>query len=126
MVNWQFPDDLIGCVLYHHQGLEILSDPSLGRTALGAVALAGLLPDFFQQTSDGLERLIKLDLAWPGFRLRDRLARRQPVSRSRPRGQPGIPRFFTAMRKNLRSPFKDDIEKTNSGLRRDIKPMSKY
>ncbi len=49
MVNWQFPDDLIGCVLYHHQGLEILSDPSLGRTALGAVALAGLLPDFFSK-----------------------------------------------------------------------------
>jgi hypothetical protein len=75
MRNWQFPDDLICCVLCHHQGLEILSDPALGRSALGAVAIAGLLPDFFHQTADGLERLMKLDVAWPAFRLHERLKR---------------------------------------------------
>lgn len=75
MQDWHFPDDLVCCVLYHHQGLDILSDPALGRTALGAVAIAGLLPDFFHQTADGLERLLKLDVAWPAFRLHDRLKR---------------------------------------------------
>lgn len=75
MLNWQFPDDLTCCVLYHHQGLDILSDPALGRTALGPVAIAGLLPDFFHQTPDGLDRLMKLDVAWPAFRLHDRLKR---------------------------------------------------
>jgi serine/threonine-protein kinase len=75
MQNWHFPDDLICCVLYHHHGLDILSDPALGRTALGPVAIAGLLPDFFRQTADGLERLIKLDVAWPAFRLHERLKR---------------------------------------------------
>lgn len=73
--DWQVPDDLSCCVLHHHQGLDILSDPALGRTALGAVAIAGLLPDFFHQTADGLERLTKLDVAWPAFRLHDRLKR---------------------------------------------------
>lgn len=73
--DWQVPDDLICCVLYHHQGLDILSDPGLGRTALGPVAIAGLLPDFFHQTADGLERLAKLDVAWPAFRLHERLKR---------------------------------------------------
>jgi hypothetical protein len=39
MLDWQFPDDLICCVLYHHQGLDILSDPALGRTALGPTSI---------------------------------------------------------------------------------------
>jgi serine/threonine-protein kinase len=75
MVSWKFPDDLACCVLHHHAGLEILSDKLLGRTAVSAVAIAGLLPDFFQQVPDGLDRLIKLDSVWPAFRLADRLER---------------------------------------------------
>lgn len=75
MVDWKFPDDLVCCVLHHHQGLDILSNPQLGRSAAAAVAIAGLLPDFFHQVPQGLDRLIKLDIAWPAFQLAERLHR---------------------------------------------------
>lgn len=75
MVDWKFPDDLVCCVLHHHHGLEILSHPQMGRSAVAAVAIAGLLPDFFHQVPQGLERLIKLDTAWPAFQLAERLQR---------------------------------------------------
>ncbi len=72
---WKFPDDLTCCVLAHHEGLAILSDPDLGRSAAAPVAIAGLLPDFFQQTPQGLDSLLKLDAAWPAFQLAERLER---------------------------------------------------
>lgn len=75
MVHWKFPDDLICCALYHHAGLEILADERLGRTAVAAVAIAGLLPDFFHQVPQGFKLLQKLNTAWPGFQLAERLKR---------------------------------------------------
>ncbi|MCA9069903.1 MAG: HDOD domain-containing protein, partial [Planctomycetaceae bacterium] len=75
MVDWKFPDDLVCCVLYHHNGLDVLSNPQIGRSAVAAVAIAGLLPDFFHQVPQGLDRLIKLDTAWPAFQLAERLQR---------------------------------------------------
>lgn len=75
MVDWKFPDDLVCCVLHHHNGLDILSNPQMGRSAAAAVAIAGLLPDFLHQTPGGLERLMKLDSAWPAFQLGERLER---------------------------------------------------
>jgi len=69
MLDWAFPDDLICCVLFHHQGLSILDDAVLGRTAAAAAAIAGLMPDPLQQEPNGMARLMELEKRWPEFRL---------------------------------------------------------
>jgi HD-like signal output (HDOD) protein len=47
--RWNLPDDLVCCILFHHQGLKILTDKQLGRTPVAAVALSALLPDQLRQ-----------------------------------------------------------------------------
>src|SRR5437763_1739706 len=47
--RWKLPDELVCCILFHHQGLEILAHPALGRSPVAAVALAALLPDQLRQ-----------------------------------------------------------------------------
>lgn len=69
MLDWKFPDDLVCCVLLHHGGLAVLSDPEVGRTAAAAVAVAGLIPDALRQSGDGLPELLKLQQVWPQFDL---------------------------------------------------------
>jgi HD-like signal output (HDOD) protein len=69
MFDWGFPDDLICCVLFHHRGLAVLSDEKLVQSAAAAVALAGLMPDSFRQSPDGLQQLEKLAGIWSGFDL---------------------------------------------------------
>ncbi len=69
MLDWKFPDDLVCCVLLHHGGLSVLSDPEIGRTAAAAVAVAGLVPDPLRQSGDGLAELQKLQQVWPQFDL---------------------------------------------------------
>jgi len=72
--RWHLPDDLVCCLLYHHEGLRILADPQLGRSAAAAVALSALLPDQLRQHYHGLEQLLKLGEKWPKFSL-ERLAK---------------------------------------------------
>jgi serine/threonine-protein kinase len=67
--RWQLPDELVCCILYHHQGLEILTHPELGRSPVAAVALAALLPDQLRQCYQGLEQLLVLEQKWPAFKL---------------------------------------------------------
>jgi len=67
--RWKLPDDLVCCILYHHQGPEILDHPQLGRSSAAAVALAALLPDQLRQCYDGLEQLRALERRWPAFRM---------------------------------------------------------
>lgn len=70
LMDWSFPDDLVCCVYLHHGGLELLSHPQLGRTAVAAVALAALIPDPLTQSgASGLQQLLRLDAAWPEFQL---------------------------------------------------------
>ncbi len=69
MGGWGFPDDLVACVLFHHRGTEVLQDEQLGRTAVAAVAISGLLPDSFRQVPGGLLELLELDVKWPAFDL---------------------------------------------------------
>lgn len=69
MFDWGFPDDLICCVFYHHRGMSVLADEKLGQSAAAAVALAGLMPDSFRQSPDGLQQLEKLAGIWSGFDL---------------------------------------------------------
>jgi len=70
MFGWGFPDDLICCVLFHHQGLSLLAHPEAGKTTAAAVALASLAPDPLRQTPAGLEMLGRLSTAWKAFDLK--------------------------------------------------------
>ncbi len=67
--RWKLPDDLVCCLLFHHRGLHILADKQLGRSAVAAVALSGLLPDQLRQQYNGLEQLALLQQKWPAFQL---------------------------------------------------------
>jgi HD-like signal output (HDOD) protein len=69
MFDWGFPDDLVCCVLFHHHGLSLLGDEALGQSAAAAVALAGLMPDSFRQSPDGLQQLVQLSGVWDDFDL---------------------------------------------------------
>lgn len=73
--RWHLPDDLVCCILFHHQGLRILTDPTLGRSPAAAVALSALLPDQLRQNYSGLEQLRLLETKWGAFSL-DELAER--------------------------------------------------
>ncbi|HEY3963141.1 MAG TPA: HDOD domain-containing protein [Planctomycetaceae bacterium] len=68
--RWKLPDELVGCILFHHAGIEILSHPELGRTAVAAVALSALLPDQLRQCYQGLEQLVVVEQAWPALNLK--------------------------------------------------------
>lgn len=69
--RWKLPDELVCCILYHHHGLQVLAHPQLGRTAVAAVALSGLLPDQLRQCYRGLEQLMLLEEKWPAFKLQE-------------------------------------------------------
>jgi HD-like signal output (HDOD) protein len=64
---WGLPGDLVCCILYHHAGLQILTDPKLGRTPVAASALSALLRDQFCLHDHGFELLAKLERKWPAF-----------------------------------------------------------
>jgi serine/threonine-protein kinase len=68
--RWNLPDELVCCILYHHEGLRILADPDLGRSSVAAVAISALLPDQLRQQYRGLEQLIKLSEKWAKFNLK--------------------------------------------------------
>ncbi|MFT4559741.1 MAG: HD-like signal output (HDOD) protein [Porticoccaceae bacterium] len=69
MFEWGFPDDLICCVMIHHDGLAILTDADLGQSAAAAVAVATLIPDPLRQSSGGMEQLQNLSNIWNAFDL---------------------------------------------------------
>jgi hypothetical protein len=67
--NASLPGELACCILYHHGGLQLLTDPRLGRTPVAASALSALLPDQFSHDDHGFELLTKLEQKWPAFHL---------------------------------------------------------
>ena len=69
--RWKLPDELVCCILFHHRGLSLLTDPVLGRSPVAAVMLSGLLPDQLRQQYTGLEQLALLESKWPAFNLID-------------------------------------------------------
>ncbi len=56
-LGWDFPDDLVCCILLHHEPLPRLAELGLAGTAAVAVRLAAFLPDWFRQDVRGLENL---------------------------------------------------------------------
>ncbi len=69
MFDWGIPEDLVCCVLVHHRGRRVLSDPELRNTAAAAVAVSSLVPDALGQVPNGLDQLLDLDETWPQFNL---------------------------------------------------------
>ncbi|TWU07278.1 HDOD domain protein [Symmachiella macrocystis] len=69
MYGWDFPDDLICCVVLHHRGLKLFNDPQLRTTAAAAVAASSLMPDPLKQIPSGLDQLVKLGKKWKAFDL---------------------------------------------------------
>lgn len=67
--RWNFPAELICCILYHNYGLRILGHPELGRTAVAAVAVSALLPDELRQQRGGIQQLVQLSGKWKTFDL---------------------------------------------------------
>jgi HD-like signal output (HDOD) protein len=66
--QWNLPDELVCCILYHHAGMSILLHPKLGRSPVAAAALAAMIPDPLH-VHHGLEQLAKLEKIWPAFNL---------------------------------------------------------
>ncbi len=69
MYSWEFPDELICCVYFHHHGLKILKDEKLGKTSAAAVAISSLIPDALRQETDSLQKLIDLEKEWDELEL---------------------------------------------------------
>lgn len=67
--RWYLPDEIVCCILLHHQGLTLLADPELRRTSVTAVAISALLPCQLRQNFTGLEQLLLLEQKWPAFNL---------------------------------------------------------
>jgi HD-like signal output (HDOD) protein len=67
--GWNLPDELVCCICFHHSGLQILTDPRMGRSPVAATAISALLPDQFCTHNYGLARLKKLEPKWPAFNL---------------------------------------------------------
>jgi HD-like signal output (HDOD) protein len=93
--QWNLPDELICCILYHHAGLRILSHPKLGRSPVAAVGLAAMIPDPLH-AHHGMEQLAKLEAVWPDFNL-ERLA--ETVDRQQQEAAIGVRNDFPLSRR---------------------------
>lgn len=93
---WEFPSDLVCCVLLHHKALDVLKDESLRSTAIAAVAIAGLLPDQLRQEPGGLELLEQLQAADARF---DMTALATDVAEDFRETEPGLENPFPLLRR---------------------------
>jgi eukaryotic-like serine/threonine-protein kinase len=67
MHDWGFPDELVACVLLHHDAKRVLADASLRETAVGATVAAASLPESLHQSPAGFEMLLELQKVLPGY-----------------------------------------------------------
>ena len=69
MYAWEFPDELVCSVFFHHHGIELLQHDLLKKSAVAAVAVSTLLPEAMKQENNGLEKLQSLQESWDEFDL---------------------------------------------------------
>ena len=67
MHDWGFPEDLVACVLLHHDAERVLSDESLRESSIGAAFAAACLPESLGQSPAGFESLMRLQKEVSGF-----------------------------------------------------------
>ncbi len=109
--KWSLPDELVGCILFHHFGLRILAHPQLGRSPAAAVALSAMLPDQLRQHQNGLDLLLKLGDKWKAFDLAE-LAER--VDEQHAEMDLGVQNDFPLSRR-CSAAAKDSAESYNDG-----------
>ena len=66
--EWGLPDELVACILLHHDVERVLIDCRLQETSLVAVVAASSLPESLNQSPSGFEALLVLQDAIPDFR----------------------------------------------------------
>lgn len=108
--KWNLPDELVGCILFHHAGLRILAHPQLGRSPVAAVALSAMLPDQLRQHTTGLNLLLKLGEKWKSF---DLLELAQKVDEQHAEMDLGIKNDFPLSRRC--NPTLNQAERFNDG-----------
>lgn len=59
--QWNFPDDLLCALFYHHELQETLQRPEMEFFNLFPVTCAALLPDQLTQSTSGIRELIRVD-----------------------------------------------------------------
>lgn len=67
MRDWGFADELVACVLMHHDAERVLSDASLRGSSIGAAFAAACLPESLGQSRTGFECLMQLQAEVSGF-----------------------------------------------------------
>jgi serine/threonine protein kinase/HD-like signal output (HDOD) protein len=65
--SWSFPDEVVCCVLCHHDAGTLLADPQLRQSPLAATAVGALLPDALHQEPHGISRLLEYQTAAAEF-----------------------------------------------------------
>ncbi|MEK6257851.1 MAG: HDOD domain-containing protein [Planctomycetota bacterium] len=68
MYEWGFPDELVACVLLHHEAKRVISDTSLRETSVGASVVGASLPDSLCQSPSGFETLLEFQKELTNFR----------------------------------------------------------
>lgn len=69
--KWNFPDDLLCAIFYHHKMKTTLEDPEPEFFKLFPVAIASMLPDQLQQTKNGFFELLRVDRQCRAINLED-------------------------------------------------------
>ena len=65
--NWNFADEIVASVCYHHDHQIILSDPELCRSPVAAVAISSLLPSAYTQEPNCISMFMQYQNAIPEF-----------------------------------------------------------
>lgn len=65
--NWNFPDEIVASVSYHHDHDVILANEELLSSPLAAVAISSLLPGIYQQEPDAIHLFMQYQNVLPQF-----------------------------------------------------------
>ena len=71
MYSWNFPDELVCSVFFHHHGAGVLENERTAGTAVAASAIAALMPDALGQVPNGMQTLLELEKEWPKLNLKE-------------------------------------------------------
>ncbi len=75
LARWNFPADIVSCVLMHHRSEEVLHCERLSRSLLVTTLASGLLPDALRQEPGGVRDLFRMQELLPQFQFLEIAAR---------------------------------------------------
>lgn len=65
--NWMLPDEVVSCVMYHHDLDWVMSSDELSASTIVPIVLAALLPDTTGQEPEGIRKLVDAAAKWNDF-----------------------------------------------------------